>query len=129
MKSKNDVHLIGRAGRDAETKYTPSGKAVTNFSLATGGGTKNGKKVDPDWHSIKAWNSELAQSVEKGMQIEVKGFLSYEKWTDKVTGQPREKAVVVAQEVSLVVGDGEESPRQPSQQRQSEEYDDSTMPF
>ena len=62
MGSVNKVILVGNLGQDAETKFTPSGASVTNFSLAT---TRRWKdqgsgewKEQTQWHRIKYWRAE-----------------------------------------------------------------------
>src|SRR5271166_5139101 len=88
MKDVNEVHIIGRAGKDAETKYTPGGKMLTKFSLATGGGSKKDGSGDwpTDWHSCQVWGEELgaiANQIKKGGVVEVFGRISYNKYQDK----------------------------------------------
>ena len=86
--SVNKVILIGNLGRDPELKYTPSGQAVANFSLATTerwssqDGQKNERTV---WHNIVAWGrqAELAKEyLRKGRQVYIEGRIdnrSYDK--------------------------------------------------
>lgn len=82
----NQANLIGRIGRDAETKHTPSGKAVTTFSLATSDRYKDkeGQKAEKTtWHNIVVWEREnLTQYLVKGKEIAVIGKIQnrdYEK--------------------------------------------------
>lgn len=84
-KSLNKVTLLGRLGKDAETKFTPSGVAVTNFSIATTRRFKQGDdwKEETDWHSLVLWRAEkLAEYLKKGTRVHIEGSLrtrSYEK--------------------------------------------------
>ena len=58
MRGVNKVILIGNLGKDPEVRYTPSGQAVANFSLATTevGSSKDGNKQEyTEWHRIVAW--------------------------------------------------------------------------
>ena len=83
-KSVNKVILLGVLGRDAETKFTPSGTAVTNFSIAT---SQSYKKDDQwqektSWTNIVLWGAEkLASYLTKGSKVYLEGRLetrSYE---------------------------------------------------
>jgi single-strand DNA-binding protein len=101
----NEVRLSGRAGKDAETKYTPGGKAVTKFSIAQGGGKKkSGAGEWPvHWFDIVGFDHEQAQEVKKGMLVEVTGRLSTSTWADKATGQKRKAVEVIAETVDLAI--------------------------
>src|SRR6266567_6289765 len=78
----NKVVFTGRLGRDPEMNYTPSGKAVTKFSLAV----DQGKQKDAMWLDVISWE-DLAEQVNhetaKGAQVEVRGRLAQESWKDK----------------------------------------------
>jgi len=82
----NRVELIGRLGKDPEIRYTPSGTAVCNFSMATDEGYKdnNGEWIDrTEWHKIVLWGrlAEIASEyLEKGSQIFIEGKLQTRKW-------------------------------------------------
>lgn len=85
----NKAMLIGRLGGDPEIRYTNSGSAVANFSIATSESwkDKSGNKQDrTEWHNIVAWGS-LASFAEnylrKGMLVYVEGKLQTRDWTDK----------------------------------------------
>lgn len=84
----NKVVLIGRLGKDPELKYTPSGTAVANFTIATNESykDKDGKKVEnTDWHKVVAWNklAEICgQYLKKGSLVFIEGKIktrSYDK--------------------------------------------------
>lgn len=82
MKTINEVHLIGRAGKDAETRHTSTGKTLVKFSLATGGGKKkdSNEQWPTDWHNCTVWGEELgaiAGQITKGSLVEVYGRISY----------------------------------------------------
>lgn len=84
----NKVILVGRLGRDPETKYTGSGAAVTNFSIATDEQWKdrNGEKQKKtEWHKIVAWQ-KLAEIIQqyctKGQLVYIEGRLQTRKWKD-----------------------------------------------
>ena len=101
-KTINEVHLAGHLGRDAETRYTPSGKALTKFSVATGGGEKQGGgKWPTDWHNVIAWGelAERASTLKKGAFVELTGRLQTSSWDDKQTGKKCYKTEIVAAQI------------------------------
>ena len=85
----NKVMLIGRLGRDPEIRYTSSGSAVANFSMATTDTWKDkqGQKQErTEWHNIVAWGrlADFSQNyLKKGKLIYVEGRLQTRDWTDK----------------------------------------------
>lgn len=85
----NRVQLIGRLGQDPEVRYTPSGAAVANFTVATNRSykDKDGNWQDEtDWHKIVVWNKTAEfckEYVKKGNRVYVEGRLQTRKWTDK----------------------------------------------
>lgn len=91
--SINKVMLIGRLGQDPELKYTPSGSAVCNFSLATSETwtDKSGQKQErTEWHRVVVWGklAELCnQYLAKGRQAFVEGSLQTRQWEDKQGGK------------------------------------------
>ena len=95
----NKVMLIGNLGRDAETRFTPSGASVTNFSIATTRRVKNGQtgewRDETDWHDIVLWRSEnVAQYLTKGTQVYVEGRLQTRSWEGQ-DGQKKYRTEVV----------------------------------
>ena len=107
MASVNKVILIGNLGRDPELRYTQSGQAVTNFSLATTDrfSNKSGEREErTEWHRVVAWarTAELcAQYLSKGRSVYVEGRLQTREWEDK-EGQKRRTTEVVAQTVQFL---------------------------
>jgi single-strand DNA-binding protein len=90
MGGVNKVILVGRLGRDAELKYTPSGAAVSNFSIATSESWKDKnsgeRKEKTEWHRIVIWGKtaeNLSQYLLKGKQIYLEGKLETREWEDK----------------------------------------------
>lgn len=110
-RSLNKVMLIGNLGRDAETKFTAQGVPVTKFSVAT---TRRWKdqgsgdwKEETDWHNITLWRNEsVAPYLTKGKQVYVEGRLRTSSYDDK-DGQKRSFTEVVAEEIMLLGGRGE----------------------
>lgn len=145
-RSVNKVTLLGHLGKDAESKFLPSGVSVAKFSVATSRRWKDKGsdewKEETEWTNVFLWRSEnLTPYLTKGKQVYVEGRLqtrSYEKY-----GEKRYSTEVVADEVILVGGGGGErqdggglvsQPRsaQPAQQRAAINYggiDDSDVPF
>ena len=87
--SVNKVILVGRLGRDPETRYTGGGQAVCNFSLATDETFKDRsgeRQKRTEWHKIVVWakQAEIAQQyLKKGSQIYLEGRIQSREWTDK----------------------------------------------
>jgi single-strand DNA-binding protein len=87
-KSVNKVILLGHLGKDAETKFTPSGASVSNFTLATNRRTKDQQsgewRDETDWHRVACWQTEnLSQYLLKGKQVYLEGRLQTRTWEDK----------------------------------------------
>jgi single-strand DNA-binding protein len=110
-RSVNKVLLIGNLGRDAETKFTPSGVAMTRFSVATSRRWKDQQsgewKEETDWTNVVLWRSEnVGQYLTKGKQVYVEGRLQTRSYEDK-DGQKRYSTEVVADDVMLLGGRGD----------------------
>jgi single-strand DNA-binding protein len=110
-RSVNKVILVGNLGRDAETKFTPSGVARTTFSIATTRRFKDQQTGDwkdiTDWHNIVLWRSEnVANYLTKGKQVYVEGRLESRSYDDK-DGNKRYVTDVVCEEVILLGGRGD----------------------
>ncbi len=81
--------LIGYLGRDPELRYTPQGKPVATFSVATSRSytdAEGERKEETQWFRVQAWNrlSEVCgQYLKKGMKVYVEGRLSTHQWTDR----------------------------------------------
>jgi single-strand DNA-binding protein len=110
-RSVNKVILIGHLGRDAETKFTPSGNAATRFSVATSRRWKDQQtgdwKEETNWTNVVLWRAEnLANYLLKGKQVYVEGRLRTHSYDDK-DGKKVYATEVVADEVLLLGGRGE----------------------
>jgi single-strand DNA-binding protein len=103
----NKVMLIGRLGGDPEMRYTPSGKPLTKFRLATDRSwtTADGeKKTETEWFNIVSWGklAEICnQYLKKGQQVYVEGRLHTRRWQDD-EGNNRSSIEVVAQEMIML---------------------------
>jgi single-strand DNA-binding protein len=103
----NKVMIIGRLGRDPEMRYTPSGRPVTTFSVATTRkwSTSNGeRRTETEWFNVVAW-SNLAeicnQYLVKGQQVYVEGRLQTRHWEDD-EGKHHSSVEVVANEMIML---------------------------
>ena len=107
--SVNKVILIGRLGQNPEVRYTPSGAAVANFSVATNESwsDKSGQKQErTEWHKVVVWGklAELCnQYLAKGRQVYLEGRLQTREWKDK-EGQIKYTTEVQAQSVQFLGG-------------------------
>lgn len=112
MRSVNKVILVGNLGKDAETKFTPSGVAKTTFSVATTRRWKQAQSEEyqekTDWHNVVLWRSEAVSAyLLKGKPVYVEGRIEtrdYEK-----DGQKRYITEIVADNVILLGGNDREA--------------------
>jgi single-strand DNA-binding protein len=110
--SVNKVILVGRLGRDPETRYTSGGQAVANFSVATDESYKdrNGERQKrTEWHKIVVWGkqAEIAQQyLKKGSLIFIEGRIQSREWQDK-EGQKRTSFEIVASNFRMLGGRAE----------------------
>lgn len=124
--SVNKVILVGNLGKDPDLRYTASGTAVCNFSIATTESYKDrdgNKQEKTEWHSIVAWR-QLAEIcgkyLVKGKQVYIEGKLQTRKWEDR-DGNTRYTTEVVADQMQMLgrVGDSPAQQReQPAQSQQ-----------
>jgi single-strand DNA-binding protein len=107
-RSVNKVILVGHLGKDAETKFTPSGAAVTRFSVATNRRWKDQQsgewKEETNWTNVTLWRAEnYAQYLTRGKQVYVEGRLQTRSYDDK-DGKKVYATDVVAEDVILLSG-------------------------
>jgi len=112
-KSLNKVQLIGHLGKDPDLRYTATGTAVANFSLATNERFKPADKEEwqerTEWHRIVAWGrlAEIAgEYLAKGRQVYIEGRLQTREWEDKEKIK-RYSTEIVAGDIILLGGKGE----------------------
>jgi single-strand DNA-binding protein len=122
----NSVSLIGRLGRDPETRHTQGGKTVTNFSVAVDEGF--GDRKQTYWIPVVAWEKTAEAAgkyLKKGSQVAVEGRLQVRSWDDK-EGNKRTTTEVVANRLDFLT-------KPPSSQSEQEfdgpAPDDSDTPF
>ncbi len=119
----NKVILVGNLGADPETRYTASGAAVTNISLATSESWRDKQTGETqertEWHRVVFFNrlAEIAgEYLRKGRQVYIEGSIRTRKWQDQ-SGQDRYTTEVVASEMQMLGGrDGDAAGGMPSNQ-------------
>ncbi len=109
-KSVNKVILLGNTGKDPETRSTPGGMLVANFTLATSDRTKDpqGNWQDrTEWHNLVAFGrtAEIVRDyVKKGTKLFIEGKIQTRSWDDKETGAKRYRTEIVVNDLSLLSG-------------------------
>jgi single-strand DNA-binding protein len=107
--SVNKVILVGRLGRDPETRFTSGGQAVANFSIATDETYKDKsgeRQKRTEWHKIVVWGkqAEIAQQyLKKGSLLFLEGRIQSREWQDK-EGQKRTSFEIVATNFRMLGG-------------------------
>ena len=108
MASVNKVILVGNLGRDPETRYSTSGAAICNITVATSrqwkDKTSGEKKEETEWHRVVFYDrlAEIAgEYLKKGRPVYVEGRLKTRKWQDK-EGQDRYTTEIIAEEMQLL---------------------------
>jgi single-strand DNA-binding protein len=116
----NKVILVGNLGGDPETRYTASGAAITNITLATSESWRDKQTGEnqerTEWHRVVFFNrlAEIAgEYLRKGRQVYVEGSLRTRKWQDQ-SGQDRWTTEIVANEMQMLGGRGDDAGSRPS---------------
>jgi single-strand DNA-binding protein len=110
--SVNKAILVGRLGRDPETRYTSGGQAVCNFTMATDETYKDRageRQKRTEWHRIVVWGkqAEIAQQyLHKGSLIYVEGRIQSRQWDDR-EGQKRTTVEIVANNFRMLGSRGD----------------------
>ncbi len=106
----NKVILVGNLGNDPETKYMPSGSAVTNLSVATNESWKDKQtgeqKERTEWHRVAMFGrlAEIAaEYLRKGSQVYIEGKLRTRKWQDQ-QGNDKYTTEIIADEMQMLGG-------------------------
>ena len=143
----NKVFLIGNLGRDPEVRYTQSGTAVANFTLATTDKWRDQSSGEPkertEWHRVVVWGkqAEIAgEWLRKGRQVFVEGSLQTRDWTDR-DGNKRYTTEIRAQNFQMLGNRGDRNDAAPAAAPAPNEtattaepgggggYDDDDIPF
>jgi len=106
----NKVILVGNLGRDPEIKYTASGGAIANLTVATSetwNDKQTGEKVEKtEWHRVVAFQrlaEIMGEYLKKGSQVYIEGKLQTRKWQDQ-NGQDRYTTEIVASDMQMLGG-------------------------
>ena len=109
----NKVILVGNLGADPETRYSASGGAITNLSLATSDSwtdrQTSERRERTEWHRVVLFNrlAEVAeQYLRKGRQVYIEGYIQTRKWQGQ-DGQDRYTTEIVAREMQMLGGRGD----------------------
>lgn len=109
----NKIMIIGNLGRDPEMRYTPSGRPVTTFTVATSrtwNTSDGGRRTETEWFNVVAWGNlaEICkQYLVKGQQVYVDGRLQTRRWDDP-DGNKHTSVEIVASEM-MMLGDRREN--------------------
>jgi len=123
----NKVMIIGNLGRDPEMRYTPSGRPVTTFSVATSRTwqTADGERhKDTEWFNIVAWGglAEVCnQYLRKGKRVYVEGRLQTRRWED-AEGNKHFTTELVAKEM-IMLGEGQDEGHDSFEMEEGEDGD------
>ena len=108
----NKVILVGNLGADPDTRYMPSGGAVTNLSVATSESWKDKQtgeqKERTEWHKVAMFSrlAEIAaEYLRKGSQVYIEGKLRTRKWQDR-DGNDRYTTEIIADQMQMLGGRG-----------------------
>ena len=136
MRGVNKVIVVGNLGQDPETKYMPSGSAVTNISIATSESWKDKQtgeqKERTEWHRVSMFGrlAEIAaEYLRKGSQVYIEGKLQTDKWQDK-DGNDRYTTKIIANQMQMLgsrQGQSQSTPsasQPPPPQSSPDDFDD-----
>jgi single-strand DNA-binding protein len=129
----NKVMIIGKLGRNPEMRYTPSGRAVTSFSVATNRSWVNAggeRREDTEWFNVVAWGNlaEICkQHLTKGQQVYVEGRLQTRGWEDQ-SGKKHYRTELVANEM-IVLGERRDIEAAEGSRENEAEFESSEFPF
>jgi single-strand DNA-binding protein len=111
--SVNKVILVGRLGKDPETRFTGTGQAVCNFSVATDSTYKDRsgqRQKQTEWHRIVMWGklAEIGQQyLKKGHLVYLEGRIQSRQWEDKRDGQKKTSFEIVVNEMKMLTSRSE----------------------
>ena len=126
----NSMSIKGRAGSDANLRFTPNGRAVADFSVADTPRRKNeqtGQFEDAGptlWQRVQVWGPEAekaAEEVRKGSLVSVSGRVKADEWQDKQTGETRKSTTLVADVVYVHPPKEQQGGQQRPQQGQQQD--------
>ncbi|MQC26562.1 MAG: single-stranded DNA-binding protein [Chloroflexi bacterium] len=129
----NKVMIIGNLGRDPEMRFTPSGRPVTTFSVATSRSwnTSDGeRRTETEWFNVVAWASlaEICnQYLKKGQQVYIEGRMQTRRWEDD-DGNKRSSTELVAREM-IMLGDRRDREEDQADEASGSDYGDEEEEF
>jgi single-strand DNA-binding protein len=148
----NKVILVGNLGKDPEIKYTASGGAIANLTIATSDSwndKQTGEKVEKtEWHRVVAFQrlaEIMGEYLKKGSQVYIEGKLQTRKWQDQ-SGQDRYTTEIVANDMQMLGSRGGDaggqsqgggggfrkntsSPAEPAKPAYENDFADDDIPF
>ncbi len=132
--SVNKVIIVGNLGQEPEARFTPSGTAVTNLSIATNESWKNqnGEFVDKtEWHRVVIYGKmaeTASEFMHKGTMVYVEGRLQTREWEDQ--NQNKRKTTEIICDNFTMLGKRSESPAKPeTSDGEKEQEQDDDLPF
>jgi single-strand DNA-binding protein len=126
-RSLNKVMIIGNLGREPEMRYTPSGKPLTKFRVATNRRwtTPDGKEqTETEWFNVVTWGklAEICnQYLTKGERVYIEGRLHTRHWTDE-DGNHQSATEVVAQEMIMLGSPSQTDDQETENIREEDEF-------
>jgi single-strand DNA-binding protein len=129
----NKVMIIGHLGRDPEMRFTPSGRPVTTFTVATNRSWNTGdgeRHSETEWFNVVAWGNlaEICkQYLSKGQQVYVEGRLQTRRWEDS-EGAKHNNVEIVASEM-MVLGDKRDNSQSGNELQDTEFHTDDDYPY
>lgn len=129
----NKVMIIGNLAREPEMRYTPSGRPVTTFTVATSRtwNSQDGERhVETEWFNVVTWGNlaEICkQYLTKGQQVFIEGRLQTRRWEDN-EGTKHSSVEIIANEM-MMLGDRRDSSQNQTSETQPEEDETEEYPF
>jgi len=129
----NKVMIIGHLGRDPEMRFTPSGRPVTTFTVATNrtwNSTDGEKHNETEWFNIVAWGNlaEICkQYLIKGQQVYIEGRLQTRRWEDSENIK-RTNVEIVASEM-MILGDRHDTNQTGAESQDPDTENEEEYPF
>jgi single-strand DNA-binding protein len=125
MASVNKAIIIGNVGKDPELRYSGSGNAICNLTIATTRSWKKDgeKQEETEWHRVSFFGKLaeiVGEYVRKGSSLYVEGYIKTRKWQDK-EGKDQYTTEIVAEEMKMLGGKGDDKPAQKPRQEQRQE--------
>lgn len=134
MASLNKAMIIGNLGKDPEVKFTASGTAVANLTVATSEKFKDKSgelQEKTEWHRVTLWGklAEIAgEYLSKGKTVYIEGRIETRKWVDS-DGNDRYNTEIVGEKMQMLSAKGEHTTPKGASQHEEPPYDEDSIPF